>query len=131
MDKITTSERNRVVAIMEDAVERLMLLSYVPETAHEAVLGELEAGPYEVFQTHWDLERRAQREDLSAELADSSRAVCRCLRDSPRAFATLQRYVERNEANLQFVAALVDLKNMFGRKLAKTNEDEARRASRV
>ena len=41
MDKITTAECNRVVAILEDSVERLMLLSYVPEGAHEAILGEL------------------------------------------------------------------------------------------
>ena len=87
MDKITTSERNRVVAIMEDAVERLMLLSYVPEQPHEAILGELEAQPYEVFQRHWEVEKRARSEDVGQELAESSRAVCRA-RCSSRAAAS-------------------------------------------
>ena len=90
MDRITTSEKNRVVAIMEDSIERLMLLSYVPDQAPEAVLGELEAGPYEVFRRHWELERR--KDATSSEIADSARAVCRALRDSPRTFAALQRY---------------------------------------
>ena len=54
MHKITNSERNRVVSILDDSIERIMLLSYVPERAHEAVLAELEPGPYDVFSRHWD-----------------------------------------------------------------------------
>ena len=56
MHKITNSERNRVVSILDDSIERIMLLSYVPERAHEAVLAELEPGPYNVFSRHWELE---------------------------------------------------------------------------
>ena len=52
MHKITNSERNRVVSILDDSIERIMLLSYVPERAHEAVLAELEPGPYDVFSRH-------------------------------------------------------------------------------
>ena len=37
MHKITNSERNRVVSILDDSIERIMLLSYVPERAHEAL----------------------------------------------------------------------------------------------
>ena len=128
MDKITTAECNRVVAILEDSVERLMLLSYVPEGAHEAILGELESGPYEQFSRHWELEKRhAGGEPLGRELTESSRGICRSLRDSPKTFSVLQRYsVARPEAGLQFISYLLDLKTMFGRKLARTNEDEER-----
>lgn len=128
MDKITTAECNRVVAILEDSVERLMLLSYVPEGVHESILGELEAGPYETFSRHWELERRSSNgENLGSELTDSSRAICRTLRDSPKTFSILQQYsVARPEAGLQFISNLLGLKTMFGRKLARTNEDEER-----
>ena len=128
MDKITTAECNRVVAILEDSVERLMLLSYVPEGAHEAILGELEAGPYELFSRHWDLEKRhGGGEPVGRDLTESSRSICRTLRDSPKTFGVLQRYsVARPEAGLRFIGHLLDLKTMFGRKLARTNEDEER-----
>jgi hypothetical protein len=133
MDKITTAECNRVVAILEDSVERLMLLSYVPEGVHESILSELEAAPYEAFSRHWDLERRSGAGDPpSRELTDSSRNICRILRDSPKTFGILQRYSEeRPEAGLQFISHLLDLKTMFGRKLAKTNEDEGRYADSI
>ena len=125
MDKITTAECNRVVALLEDSVERLMLLSYVPEGAHEAILGELEAGPYELFSRHWDLEKRhGGGEPVGRDLTESSRSICRTLRDSPKTFGVLQRYsVARPEAGRRFIGPLLDLKTMLGRQLARTHTE--------
>ena len=97
MHKITNSERNRVVSILDDSIERIMLLSYVPERAHEAVLAELEPGPYDVFSRHWELEAKGE----AAALQESAREVCRCLRDSPRTFAVLQRYGRARPVRVQ------------------------------
>ena len=123
MHKITNSERNRVVSILDDSIERIMLLSYVPERAHEAVLAELEPGPYDVFSRHWELEAKGE----AAALQESAREVCRCLRDSPRTFAVLQRYGahDRSESKA-FVDALLDLKEVVGRRLGETVQHQRR-----
>ena len=129
MHKITNGERNRVVAILDDSIERLMLLSYVPERAHEAVLAELEPGPYEVFLRHWELEG-ASRVD-KVELEESARRICRCLRDSPRTFAVLQRYGNDRKESKEFCQALLDLKELVGRRLGETVQHAKQREDHV
>jgi hypothetical protein len=108
---------------LDDSIERIMLLSYVPERAHEAVLAELEPGPYDVFSRHWELEAKGE----AAALQESAREVCRCLRDSPRTFAVLQRYGahDRSESKA-FVDALLDLKEVVGRRLGETVQHQRR-----
>ena len=140
MDKLTSAESSRVVAVLDDAVEKLMLLSYVPEQQlHGNVLSELDAAPYDALSRHWENEHRYAKlhrdggamfpgDALVAsaeELRGSSQALCRTLRDEPVAFGVLQSYaLERPATAIGFIQRFMELKTTYSSQLSRTNEEE-------
>ena len=65
MDKLTAAEASRVVSVLDDALERLMLMSYVPEReAHASILAELGQTSHDSLSAHWRVEQRYHGELL-------------------------------------------------------------------
>jgi hypothetical protein len=59
MDKLTSVEASRMVSVLEEALDKLVLLSYVPEQqSQSAVLSEVEPGPYDILSHQWELEEQ-------------------------------------------------------------------------
>lgn len=149
MHKLTNMEAQRVISVLEDTLDRLTFLSYVPsQPAPELVDAIVDTGATQLrtaLQSQWQLEEGHQviigrskehsylgksSENASTEVVDqlhqATRTLCRCLRKNPVAVEVLysQHTQQRSSHFLSFLQNLSDLTAVMFRKLSTTVEEE-------
>jgi len=151
MHKLTNMEAQRVITVLEDTLDRLTFLSYVPSSpdidlmeslAHAGVVPPVRGS----LQSQWQLEEGHQvmlgrskehaflgkpsSETASSEVVDqlhqATRTLCRNLRKSPVAVEVLysNHTQQRSSHFLSFLSNLEDLTKVMFRKLSTTVEEE-------
>ena len=152
MNKLTNMEAQRVINCLEDSLDRLNLLSYVPAGNPDRRLLEAFAVDnatqlLKQVQAEWQLEEAyvmsaarhgargtdAQTNEITEQLQTTIRQVCRSLKKNPAAVETLygQGDGARTESFSQFHSMLSDLTIVTYRKLATTMEEEATSETRM
>lgn len=147
MNRLTINDASRVVSLLDEALQKLALLGFVPdaETGADAVLAELDTDAVRVMRSHWETEReltellratdaaphaRPDPDDalgppVRAKLKTSTRVVCRLLTHSARSFSALQRCRPADTHHYDdFVKGFSQLRENVQRRLATSvNED--------
>ena len=152
MNKLTNMEAQRVINCLEDSLDRLSLLSFLPAGNPDAMLLEAFAADNALqlnqhLQAEWQLEeayvmsaaRNAGRttdggtNEITEQLQQRVRQVCRQLKKNPAAVETLygQGGAVRTENFSRFHSFLSDLTLVTYRKLATTVEEEATSKTRM
>jgi len=160
MQKLTNMEAQRVINCLEDAMERMNILSYLPESHSQSrLLPALEeAGAqqaYEALRTAWQLEEgyrtlvlrprgmgnvskakqsasESAKKDLVAQLHQVVRNTCRQLKKNPIAMSALLSAAEdRSDDVLGFIEYFRDLTMVVHRKLSTTVEEESQSKTRM
>ena len=151
MHKLTNMEAQRVITVLEDTLDRLTFLSYVPSSPDDDLLESLSLSGVVPpvrgsLQSQWQLEEGHQvmlgrskegmflgkpgGESASLEVVDqlhqATRTLCRNLRKSPVAVEVLysNHTQQRSPHFLSFLSNLEDLTKVMFRKLSTTVEEE-------
>ncbi|OQR91876.1 hypothetical protein ACHHYP_04269 [Achlya hypogyna] len=137
MNKLTSVESQRVMAVLGDMLDRLNYLTYVPAAPEASLLGLLaENGcPTAALEAQWATEEACAKYDASHhddafhKVKVATRSLCRLMRENPvlvNAFFSSPTK-EPPDDMLQFIKYLSELTDLSFAKLGKTVEEETTR----
>jgi len=149
MHKLTNIEAQRVLSALQEGTDNLRLLSYIPKGADEEILGQISGAGYTELtaslQRQWSIEdslvgqgatlRKLRggesTDDIEEQIKQSTRQLCRELRQNVTAVEVLQKGFdeERSASILQFISSLNDLKEILFNRFNTTVEEDLKKAS--
>mmetsp|Transcript_31818 Transcript_31818/g.103384 ORF Transcript_31818/g.103384 Transcript_31818/m.103384 type:complete len:273 (-) Transcript_31818:751-1569(-) len=142
MHKLTNMEAQRVIAVLEDTIERLALISLIPTTPDVELLERVpdvsDAPLKAAIQQQWQIEEshrvlhdhhatgNATSEELADQFSQSTRTLCRQMRKNYPAIAALKEHsgTARSAHLLNCQQYLSDLTAVIFRRLSTTVEEE-------
>lgn len=151
MHKLTNTEAQRVMSVLEETVDRVSFMALVPTKADAELLDELaklgDAQLTAMLEQQWELEENYERiclgqrpgavtlgessaeEETKQELCASTRALCRLLGKNDAAIDVLRRQAASTTlptpTMAEFERNLRELKAITFRKLSTTVEEDA------
>ena len=118
MHKLTNIEAQRVLSALQEGIDNLKLLSYIPKGADEEILGQISGAGYTELtaslQRQWSIEDSlvgqgatlrklrggGSTDDIEEQIKQSTRQLCRELRQNVTAVEVCRKVLMRREAQV-------------------------------